>query len=149
MSPEVLYGLLARVHGHAGWLGLAVLLHPVITLGRAKGVSWRMQLSADLGAALLALPFALGLFVYPTYRSGVKPGLLLHEPAVAAAFETKEHLAVFSLALALAGAGVLRGAGGHAAGRRAARHLFAWAWACGISVGLLGVWVGAHAHPGW
>lgn len=149
MNAEVLYALLERLHGHLGWLGLAVLLHPVVALGRVQKVTWRMQLTADLGAALLLAPFFLGAVIYPTYRSGVKPGLRLTDPAVAIAFESKEHLAVFAVALALAGALTLRGAGGSAAGRRAGRALCAAAWLCGAVTGILGVWVASHAHPGW
>ncbi|MCO4744943.1 MAG: hypothetical protein KC912_09145 [Proteobacteria bacterium] len=149
MSAEVLYALLERLHGHLGWLGLAVLLHPVITLGKGRGVSRRMQLSADLAALLMAAPFALGAVIYPTYRSGVKPELVAQAPAVAAVFETKEHLAVFAVALAISGALVLRGAGKSAAGRRAARSMLAGAFVCAVMTGLAGLWVASHAHPAW
>lgn len=149
MTPDVLYAVLERVHGHLALLGLAVLLHPVVALGRARRVTWRMQLTADLGAALLVVPFLVGNVIYPTYRSGVKPELLAHAPAAASAFETKEHLAVFAVSLAVAGALTLRMAGQLENGRRAGRSLCAAAWVCGVLTGVLGIWVSGHAHPGW
>lgn len=148
MTAE-LYALLTRVHGHLAMLGLAVLLHPVITLARRKGLSvWTLR-TAWIAAAMIAAPFALGWFLYPHYRMHVKVDLWQRGDAALLRFETKEHLAAFAVALAVSGAGVLQAAGRTPEGRRAAWALLLAAWCCGMATGLLGVWVGARAHPGW
>lgn len=143
-----LYAALVALHGHLAVLGLAVLLHPVITLGR-RHLSPRTVLTADLGALLLAAPAALGWLLYPTYRARIKPALWLSEPAVALRFETKEHLASAAVVLAICGAATLRLAGGGEAGRRAARTLLALAWLLGVCAALLGAFVNSAAHPGF
>lgn len=140
------YALAERLHGHLALLGLAVLLHPVITLRVRRGVSKRMQLSADLGALLLVLPYIGGLLLYPAYRANVKKVLLLDQPAVAAGFESKEHLAAMAVALAIGGALTLR-ASGTDAGRRTARALLFAGWVCGFAAAILGLWVASSAHP--
>ncbi|MEZ4237312.1 MAG: hypothetical protein R3F59_14410 [Myxococcota bacterium] len=43
------YAWLVGLHGHAAVLGLAVLLHPVVTLRTRRKVTPNAQLSADLG----------------------------------------------------------------------------------------------------
>jgi len=143
------YALLARMHGLFGFLGLALLLHPVVGLGRpgrpTRGARW----AAGLAAALISGPVLIGWLLYPTYRQAVKPGLLRDALPVALAFETKEHLGAMCLALALGGAAVLFAAGAGPVGRRAARALFAAAFACGLGAGALGIGVAAVAHPGW
>lgn len=140
------FALLERVHGHLALLGLAVLLHPVITLRTRRSVTWRMQLTADLAALLLAAPFALGWALYPTYRAQVKPALFHAVPAAALRFESKEHLAAMAVPLVLSGALVLRAAGRTPEGRRAAWALFAAAWVLGVGAGLLGLDVASTAQ---
>ena len=139
-----LFPLLERVHGHLAVLGLAVLLHPVVTLRTRRGSGRWTQLSADLGALMLALPAALGIAIYPTYRASVKPDLLLHAPNVAAAFETKEHLGAMAVALAVSGALVLR----HPPSREAAWSLLLAAWLCGLGAGLIGIGVASFSPAG-
>ena len=119
MSPE-LFALLERIHGHLAVLGLALLLHPVITLRTRRGLNWRTHLTAELGAALLAIPFAIGWAIYPAYRTHVKPSLFAAESPAFHAFETKEHLAAMAVFLAVGGAVALRAAGKTPAGRSAA-----------------------------
>ncbi|HHO50632.1 MAG TPA: hypothetical protein ENK18_07095 [Deltaproteobacteria bacterium] len=148
MSPGD-YTLLHAAHGTLAGLGLAVLLHPVITLRRRRGLApWTVR-TADLGALLLLLPSLLGLALYPSYRARVKPTLWATHPEVAWRFETKEHLAAVAVALALGGALTLRTAGRHPAGRRAAATLLLWGWILGVATGLLGIYVRTRAHPGW
>ena len=147
-SPH-LFALLERVHGHLGWLGLAVLLHPVITLRLRRGVTRGTRLSVVLAALLMAAPYALGWVIYPTYRASVKPRLLLEARGWALAFETKEHLAFFALALTLAGAGTLLAAPRSPHGREAAWALLAAGWLCGVVVGVLGSLIAGRAHPAW
>lgn len=148
MTPE-LFGFFARLHGHAATLGLAVLLHPVLTLRLRGKVTPNCQRSADLGAALLAAPAVLGLLLYGTYRARVKPALWLGHPSSVLRFETKEHLAVVAVALAVCGAACLRVAGRTPAGRETAWSLLASAWLLGVLAGLLGLYVSGHAQAGW
>lgn len=144
-----LFALLERVHGHLALLGLAVLMHPVITLRTRRGLSWRMQLSADLGAVLLLVPFALGAWIYPTYRRDVKPSLWVEHHDAALLFETKEHLAAMAVALAVGGALALRSGGKQPAARQVAWTLLLLGWLCGAGAGFIGLQVAAAAHPGF
>jgi hypothetical protein len=143
VSPEQ-YALFARLHGHLGWLGLAVLLHPILLLRR--GVLSRMgRLTAWLALLLITAPYAAGLWLYPTYRTAVKPALLTASPRAALAFETKEHLAFFVVMLTTSGvASALLGGS-----IPLTRSLLTSAWLCGLAVGILGVLIAATAHPGW
>jgi hypothetical protein len=145
MTPTS-YALCVALHGHAAWLGVALLAHPVVLLGRPGGAV-RARGVALLACALVGVPWAAGAWLYPTYRSAVKPGLLSVAPSVALAFEAKEHLAYLSLVLMLSGTCVLVAAG--ATAQRLARRLLGAALVCGIVVGALGVYVGAHSRPGW
>jgi hypothetical protein len=147
-SP-LLFSLLERIHGHLGWLGVALMVHPVLTLGRPGRPSRATRTAAWLAAALVTLPSTMGWLLYPTYRTKVKPGLLVDALPYAMAFETKEHLALMTLALAWGGALVLHLAGDGPAGRRAARMLFACGSLTGIVTGLVGVVVAARAHGAW
>ncbi len=148
MNPE-LFGFFARVHGQLATLGLAVLLHPVVTLRfRRRATPWT-RLTADLGALLLLVPSALGWMMYGTYRARVKPSLWLGHPSAVLRFETKEHLAAMSLALAIGGALTLRLAHRSPAGRDAAWIQLLLAFALGSLSALLGIYVGGTAQPGW
>jgi len=148
MSPEI-YGWLERLHGHLAVLGLAVLLHPVITLRRRVGLPPWTRRTAELGAVMLAVPFALGWWLYPTYRHRVKTTLWTeHHPALWA-FESKEHLAALCVALAVSGALVLRLAGEDPGGRGTAWALLVAAWCCGLATAGLGIYVAGVAQPGW
>lgn len=142
------YAVLVGLHGHLAWLGLVALVHPLLSLGSA-GLRRGTVVSAWAAALLVALPFGLGWSVYPTYRSQVKPGLLVEVPAVALAFETKEHLAFFTVSLAVAAAVTLTFGGGADGARRLARTLLALALACGLVTAVLGGIVAATAHPGF
>ena len=126
------YGLFERIHGHLGILGLALLLHPVLTLPASR--TWTRR-TAWFAALALVVPFGLGWWLYPEYRADEKPHLpvLLRD-----AFEVKEHLAALAVGLVIPGAIAARG--GEAA-RRIARHLLGAAWLCALAAGLLGVWI--------
>jgi hypothetical protein len=141
MSPADFF-LFERLHGHLAVLGLAVLAHPIVSLGR-PGLSRGTRLSALIAAALLSLSFASGLWIYPPYRALVKPELVRVALPLALRFESKEHLAAICLALALGGVGVLFAAGRHPTGRRAARVLFLLSFLVGLLTGALGVFVAA------
>lgn len=145
--PVELYTLLQRVHGHLAVLALAVLLHPVISLGR-RGLSRGMRWALGAALAMVSLTYAGGWMAYPTYRSAVKPTLVAEHRGWALAFESKEHLALFCLVLTAAGVG-LAWRSRTVAQRRAARVLLALAWASGALVVVLGVGVASTAHPAW
>ena len=143
------FALLEAVHGHLAMLGLALLLHPIISLRRRPRLTkWTLR-SADLGALFVALPFAIGWFIYPAYREHIKPGLLTDMQVVAMRFETKEHLAFLTLALVLSGVACLRIAGADEHGRRIAWHLLMTGWLCGVTTAVLGIHVASVAHPGF
>lgn len=144
-----MYTWLVSLHAFLSALGLAVLLHPVLTLRRRTGVSRAMLWSSDLGAALMAAPFVVGWVLYPTYRKSVKPALWLGHPDVVLRFETKEHLAAMAVALAVAGAVTLRVAGRKEVGREAAWSLLLCGWSLGIITALFGWYVHGRAHPGF
>ncbi len=94
------FSLLAHIHGHFGVLAAAALVHPALLLRtrrRANGASWG-------AAALAAVAFGGGLFIYPDYRKTVRRALFVAHPALGWAFERKEHLAVAVVTLAVAGA---------------------------------------------
>jgi hypothetical protein len=143
------FGFLARAHGQVATLGLAVLLHPVITLRfRRRATPWT-RLTADLGALLLLFPSLAGWWLYGTYRARVKPSLWLGHPSAVLRFETKEHLAAMALALAVGGALTLRFGHRSPAGRDAAWIQLLLAFALGTLSALLGIYVGGTAQPGW
>ena len=148
MSPE-LFAIVERIHGHLALLGLAVLLHPVVTLRTRRGLNWRTHLTAELGALFLVVPFALGWAIYPDYRTHIKPELFVNAPSAMLAFETKEHLAAMATLLAVGGAAVLRTAGKTPEGRRAAWWMLTVAWVLGAVVGGLGIWIAGVASPAW
>jgi hypothetical protein len=143
------YAWVVSLHGHFAVLGLAVLLHPVITLRRRNSISRNMLLTADLGALLLLMPYLLGWALYPTYRRLVKPWLWIESPGAVLRFESKEHLAAMAVSLAVAGALTLRLAGRRPAGREAAWILLLCAWTLGLITALLGIYVRGVAQPGF
>lgn len=149
MIGAALFGLVERLHGHLGVLGLAMLLHPVITLPRRPRLTpWTVR-TAEIAAAMLTATFALGWWIYPAYRADVKPSLLRDAPFVALRFESKEHLAFCAAALAVGGAIALRRVGGTRDGRRLAWALLLSAWVCGVLTAGLGIFVASIAQPGW
>ncbi|MCB9682966.1 MAG: hypothetical protein H6733_15985 [Alphaproteobacteria bacterium] len=148
MTPEA-FGWLTRLHGHLAVLGLAVLMHPIVTLRRRPGLPLWTRRTAELGALLLAIPFAMGWLLYPTYRGMVKPALWQRGDPALWRFESKEHLAALCVALAVGGALTLRFAGTEADARRTAWWLLLGAWICGALTAALGIFVAGVAQPGW
>ena len=143
-----LYALFERLHGHLALLGLAALLHPVITLGRGR-LTPAGRVAAALVAGLIALATLAGWWLYGAYRREIKPTLALYRLEVALAFEVKEHLAFFCLVLTLCGVAALLSSPGHAPTLRLARWMFALAWLCGVVAATLGLLVSASAAPAW
>lgn len=91
---------LERLHGHAGWLTAALLVHPAVLLRRP---SRRAHLAVGLGTGLTTAVAALGMYIYVGYRARLKRDIFLGAPDVGFLFERKEHLAFGAVMLAWAG----------------------------------------------
>ena len=145
MTPTA-YTLWTTVHGLLATLSWALLLHPILFLRGGSRASLRAQRTAIAAACLLTLVFALGSWVYPTYRGEVKPPLVHGDAPAWVWFERKEHLAVLAVVSSFAGAGWLVGVPDRPDwGRR----LLILAWCLVTCVVALGLGVGAAVHPGW
>jgi len=141
-----IYAWTTAFHGHLAVLGLALLAHPWVTLIRGAPIRPSTQRSTLLAVWLLAAPYLLGLWAYPTYRSSVKPELFQARPDLIHRFETKEHLAFLTLIFAVSAWGVLREADDDSTTRRLATALLSAAlMSCLLTTGL-GIWVRASAH---
>ncbi len=93
--------LLTEIHGNAGFMVGAALLHPVVLLRRPTR---RAPLATWLATAGATLVFGLGLALYGPYRESVKHDLFVTTPAIGWLFERKEHLAFGAVAFAWIGA---------------------------------------------
>lgn len=147
MSGGAWFALAARLHGALGLLALALLIHPVVGLRRPGPPGLGQRLAAGLAGGLTALVAGLGAALYPSYRMGVKPGLVRGALPLAMLFESKEHIGFFAAALAIGAAGLLLSAPRSAPARRGARWLFGLAALCAALTAGLGLWVAAGAHP--
>ena len=98
---------LQRLHGHLALLGLALLLHPVIGLRRARGVTRRALWSGASGTAMTVLTQLSGCLIYPAYREQLRAALYQQHRSLGLAFEVKEHLAWYATCAALAGLALL------------------------------------------
>lgn len=145
MDPD----LLERIHGHAGVLALAILVHPAILLWRGRPLSrgGRWAIGASMG--LVALAFALGIAIYEDYRALVKADLFRASVEAGMRFETKEHLAWAVLSATLgAGATALLAPPDAVQLRRIAARIFLGAAILCAAVVVLGVHVAAiHDFP--
>jgi hypothetical protein len=92
--------LLEHVHGHLGWLGAALLVHPAVLLRRRER---RAHAAVAVATLLVTAAAALGVWLYVAYRAELKQGIFLHAPAYGLLFERKEHLAFGSVMLAWSG----------------------------------------------
>jgi hypothetical protein len=101
---DLLLRFLEHVHGHVGWLSALALAHPAVLLRRPRRNVFGVAIAAT---ALLTATAALGALLYPSYRLGVKPGLLAATPGIGALFERKEHLGIAALVLAWTGLAAL------------------------------------------
>lgn len=137
-----LFGLLERIHGHISVLGLAVLLHPVILLPRRKRLSRGTKWTIWLSIALISTAYAMGLWIYPDYRTLIKPRLIAENIQMAYLFESKEHLAFFCVVSVLGGSWMaLRSQS--ASERKMAWVLLLCGWLCGALVAVLGILIAA------
>ncbi|MFZ5475482.1 MAG: hypothetical protein ACOZNI_01800 [Myxococcota bacterium] len=137
--------LCRTLHGHVGLLAAVALAHPALTLRDTPGLRRGTRWSVALATALVTVTVVAGWALYGGYRRHDKPAILQEAPAVAALFETKEHLAWYALALSWAGLGLVF----WARRPRPARLCFAMAAALALAVGILGSVVGSFtASPG-
>lgn len=100
MSVLDLVRLMEHVHGHLGWMSVAVLIHPAIVLWRKPRADW----AVGLAVAFTTLVGGLGVWLYPAYREKIKQSLFIASPKIGYFFERKEHLAFGAIALAWVGA---------------------------------------------
>ena len=92
--------LFEHVHGHLGWLAVAVLVHPAIVLRRPER---RAHLAVVLATVLVSLAGGLGAWLYVAYRERLKQQIFIHAPGIGLLFERKEHLAFAAIVLAWSG----------------------------------------------
>lgn len=140
------YTLWTSLHGLLAGLAWVLLLHPIVFLRRGTTARRPAQVTAVAAATLLSAVFALGSWVYPTYRGEVKPFLVHTDSPAWVWFERKEHLAVLSVVSAVAGAVWLLGVPQRPSWGCA---LLVLAWVLVTCVVALGLGVGAAIHPGW
>ena len=143
---------LQKIHGHVALLGIALAFHPVITLSKARALSYRIRLSAYLATLFAFAMNALGWWIYPAYRQEIKRDFYLANPLFGDAFEVKEHLGLYALALALAGALIVF----RAPDRPSPETVRTIRWTYGLSatlaliVGAIGIWLSSikgFAYP--
>lgn len=96
--------VLQKIHGHLALLAVAACLHPPIALRTARRPSWATRVSAWAASALVVATNVVGWIVYPDYRETVKLDIYRASHFWGELFEIKEHLAFFSLCLAIAAA---------------------------------------------
>lgn len=132
------------IHGHLGVLAAIALVHPAILLRRGLPLSRGARLSVILSSGLVIGAYSFGIASYGAYRETVKRGLFAIDPRTGLLFETKEHLAYVTLAIAVAALGCALLAPSRAEGtRRLASRLYAAAAGLCIAVVGLGTWVAA------
>lgn len=137
MSLDVVR-LIAHVHGHLAWLGIAALAHPALLLRRHGR---RAPLATALATGLTLVTALAGASIYPRYRELIRPTLFVEHPALGWAFERKEHLAVFAVVFALAGLALHRTSPARPALARLAHRAYVVAFACAATAGVIGVLV--------
>jgi hypothetical protein len=140
--------LLEHVHGHLGWLGAALLVHPAILLRRRER---RAHAAVAVATLVVTIASALGAWLYVGYRAELKQGIFISAPTFGLLFERKEHLAFGALMLAWAGCAAYFAAAFSKAGdatratlRTIAFRSFAFAAALAVIVAILGTVVAVY-----
>jgi hypothetical protein len=93
--------ILEHVHGHAGWLAVAALIHPAIVLRDPRR---RARLSVALSVGFVTFVGGLGGYLYYFYSHLLRRSIYLANVRWGMLFERKEHLAFGAIMLAWAGA---------------------------------------------
>ena len=136
--------IVAALHGYLGVLGCAALLHPAILLRSGKLPSRRGRWAIALSTLVCTLTFASGVFMYDRYRADIKRPLLSENLSVGLLFETKEHLAMLVVCLALGAClAALASPRQAVATRRVAALFYTLATLVALVVASLGTWVSA------
>jgi hypothetical protein len=99
----MLLKIVQAIHGHVGVLAAAALLHPAILLRHGKPLTRPNRWSLALACLFSLAAFSSGIFLYGPYREQVRHPLFSDSLAAGFAFETKEHLALFVVSLAVGG----------------------------------------------
>jgi len=134
--------VLAAVHGYLAVLAAAALLHPAILLRAGKPPSRRARWAMLAATALSVATYGGGLLIYGSYRRLVKRALFSANLRAGLGFETKEHLAVLVVSLALGACfAVLVAPKSSVALRKTAALFFALAAATALVLVGLGTWV--------
>lgn len=134
--------LLESIHGHLGVLAVIALVHPAILLRRGAPLSRGVRLSVWLTTAACCAAFALGVGIYGDYRTHVKAELFRASVRAGFLFETKEHLAFATVALAVAaGVSALLAPRDAVSIRRLSAVLYAAAAVLGLVVASLGTYI--------
>lgn len=134
--------LLQSLHGYLAVLAVAALVHPAILLRHGKPLTRRNKWAVALSTTLSVAVFSSGWYIYPDYRREVKRHLFTDSILAGLLFETKEHIAVTVVALAVGG-----GVAAWLAPRRAvalrktAAMFYAWATVCILTVIGLGAYI--------
>lgn len=139
-----LHLLLEKLHGHVALLGIALCFHAPISLRRVRSAGRRARIAAYCATVFMVAGTALGWVVYPEYRREVRQMLYVTSPALGRAFETKEHIGTFALALVLAGAVVTWQASRPGLGPAltpAIRTLYLWAGVLASVSAVVGVYL--------
>jgi hypothetical protein len=140
----MLLKIVQAIHGHAGVLAAVALLHPAILLRRGKPLTRANRWSLALACLLALAAFASGIFLYGPYREQVRHPLFADSLRAGFAFETKEHLALFVVSLAVGATLAAFAAPREAVTiRRTAALLFALASLLCLAVSGLGTFVQA------
>ena len=91
---------LEHLHGHAGWLSAAALVHPAVLLRKPRR---KAPWSVGVAAALTTLVCVAGGLIYGPYRDKLKQHIFQTAPTIGWLFERKEHLAFGALLFAWVG----------------------------------------------
>jgi len=138
----MLVRVLQSIHGHLGMLATAALIHPAVVLRKGKPLGYRSRWAVSLSTAFTVLAYSAGIAIYADYRNLVKRALFRADLHAGLLFETKEHLALAVVCLALGALVAALAAPRHATGlRRTAAIVYALAAALCLLTGGLGIYV--------
>ncbi len=138
--------ILRSVHGHAGLLAVAGLVHPAVFLREGRRLTRGQRASVVVSSCLFLGVYGSGLALYPRYREQERPAMMNDNFALAMWFERKEHLAFVAVVLVATALGLVlldRAGSLH----RPARWMFGIAAALGLAVAAVGTLVGGW-RPG-
>lgn len=141
MSPGS-YTFWTSIHGHLGWLVVALWIHPLVLRGEAR--RHRRARATQWAALATTTCAALGFWLYPHYRVAPKAALLRSGVDVALWFERKEHLGLIAVVVGLLCAALARSP--------AERSDLRWWWlvlALVLATAVIGTGLAPLAHPGW